>query len=87
MKNRRERRVFTPADQLLASNDPTFPSVTPHGLRHTAVSLAIANGARVHVVQKIADHAKPSTTMDIYRHLFDHEMVDAMNAVEDSLGL
>lgn len=45
------------------------------------------DGADSYPEEGAADHAKPSTTMDVYRHLFDQKMVDAMGAAEASLGL
>lgn len=42
----------------------------PHDLRHTAVSLAIASGASVKVVQAIAGHKDASMTLNVYAHLF-----------------
>lgn len=41
--------------------------LTPHSLRHTAISLAIAGGASLAQAQAMARHSKPSTTM-IYFH-------------------
>jgi len=41
--------------------------LTPHSLRHTAISLAIAGGASLAQAQAMARHSKPSTTM-VYFH-------------------
>jgi len=41
--------------------------ITPHSLRHTAISLSIANGASLIQAQAMARHADPKTTM-IYVH-------------------
>lgn len=43
--------------------------LTPHSLRHTAVSLAIAGGASLAQAQAMARHTNPRTTM-IYFHNF-----------------
>ena len=56
--------------------------LTPHKLRHTAASLAIAAGADVYVVQRMLGHSSPSMTLDVYGHLFPDrldEVADAMN--------
>lgn len=50
--------------------------LTPHELRHTAASLAVAAGASVLAVQRMLGHDKPSTTLDIYSDLFDSELDD-----------
>jgi integrase len=44
--------------------------VTPHKLRHTAASLAIASGADVNVVQSMLGHKSATLTLDTYGHLF-----------------
>ncbi|MEU4184271.1 tyrosine-type recombinase/integrase [Streptomyces griseoluteus] len=45
-------------------------NVTPHKLRHTAASLAIASGADVNVVQTMLGHKSATLTLDTYGHLF-----------------
>ena len=42
--------------------------ITPHTLRHTAGSLALALGATVVTVQKLLGHRNATTTMNIYAH-------------------
>ena len=49
--------------------DKTFPRVTAHALRHTAVSLAIASGANPKVVQRMLGHASAAMTLDVYADL------------------
>jgi integrase/recombinase XerC/integrase/recombinase XerD len=44
--------------------------LTPHSLRHTAVSLAIAGGASLIQAQAMARHSNPRTTV-IYFHNFN----------------
>lgn len=57
--------------------------LTPHNLRDTAASLAVASGANVKAVQRMLGHASESMTLDAYSGLFDAELDDAaqrMNA-------
>ena len=54
--------------------DPTFPRITAHDLRHTAVSLAVSAGANVKVVQRMLGHASAAMTLDIYADLFDSDL-------------
>lgn len=57
--------------------------ITPHKLRHTAASLAIAAGADVKVVQLMLGHKDASMTLNIYGHLFPDrldEVADALDA-------
>ena len=58
-------------------SDESFPSITPHDLRHTAASLAVSAGANVKAVQRMLGHAKASMTLDVYADLFDADLFDA----------
>jgi integrase len=71
------RRVFEPAAQVAG-----LDGLTPHGLRHTAASLAVAAGANVKAVQRMLGHASAVMTLDVYAGLFD----DDLDAVADRLG-
>jgi site-specific recombinase XerD len=42
-----------------------------HSLRHSFASLLIANGLNVVFVSRHLGHAKPTTTLAVYAHLFD----------------
>jgi integrase len=60
--------------------------VTPHELRHTAASLAIASGANVKVVQQMLGHKSATLTLDLYGHLFGDQLdvvADAMDAARE----
>jgi integrase len=67
-------RVFEPAVQKCQAADDTFPTITPHDLRHTAASLAVSAGANVKAVQRMLGHAKASMTLDVYADLFDEDL-------------
>jgi integrase len=58
-------------------------SVTPHTLRHTAGSLALASGASVVTVQKLLGHQSPITTMNVYAHQLPDDF-DNLAAAMDS---
>jgi integrase len=62
--------------------DPTFPTVTPHDLRHAAASLAISAGANPKAVQRMLGHASAAMTLDTYADLFE----DDLDAVSDRLN-
>ncbi|MGW5920747.1 tyrosine-type recombinase/integrase [Nocardia fluminea] len=62
---------------------PEFPRVTPHDLRHTAVSLAISAGANVKAVQTMVGHKSAALTLDTYADLFPDDLeavAEALNA-------
>jgi integrase len=67
-------RVFAPAVKKCQKFDESFPTITPHDLRHTAASLAISAGANVKAVQRMLGHAKASMTLDVYADLFDTDL-------------
>jgi Phage integrase family len=48
--------------------------LTPHELRHTAASLAVASGASVKAVQRMLGHASAAMTLDVYAGLFEDDL-------------
>ena len=71
------RRTFGPAAIAIGE-----PRLTPHGLRHTAASLAIAAGGNVKVVQQMLGHATASMTLDLYGHLFPDQLDDVADRLD-----
>ena len=71
------RRIFGPASIAIGE-----PDLTPHGLRHTAASLAIAAGGNVKVVQQMLRHATASMTLDLYGHLFSDQLDDVADRLD-----
>lgn len=65
---------FVKAVRLAQRDDPTFPALTPHAMRHTAASLAISAGANVKAVQRMLGHASATQTLDVYADLFDDDL-------------
>lgn len=49
-------------------------ALTPHGLRHTAASLAIQAGASVLSVCRMLGHSSPVVTLKVYAQLFDDDL-------------
>lgn len=73
---------FAAAANRVRTNDTSFPEkLTPHDLRHTAASLAIASGASVLLIQRMLGHASAAMTPDTYADMFDTDL----DAVGDSL--
>ncbi|WP_410642654.1 tyrosine-type recombinase/integrase [Amycolatopsis sp. lyj-346] len=58
------------------------PGLTPHKLRHTAASLAIAAGADVKVVQLMLGHADAAMTLNIYGHLWPDRLDEVADVVD-----
>jgi integrase len=79
------RSVFIPAVEATG-----LTGLTPHGLRHTAASLAITSGADVKVVEQMLGHASATMTLDLYGHLYGDrldEVADRMDALRTARGL
>jgi integrase len=82
-----QARAFQPAVAKCQVTDATFPTITPHGLRHTAVSLAVSAHANVKAIQRMVGHAKASMTLDVYADLFDEDLdgvADLLDAASKS---
>jgi integrase len=62
--------------------DPEFPRVTAHALRHTAASLAISAGANPKVVARMLGHASAAMTLDVYADLFESDL----DSVAENVG-
>lgn len=56
--------------------------ITPHKLRHTAASLAIAAGADVKVVQLMLGHKSAAMTLDVYGHLWPDRLDEVAGALD-----
>jgi len=62
-----------------------LPTITLHGLRHTAASLLISNGLNVRTVSSILGHSQASTTLNIYSHTFQSSLREAANMIDACL--
>jgi integrase len=56
--------------------------LTPHKLRHTAASLAIAAGADVKVVQTMLGHKSAAMTLDVYGHLWPDRLDEEADVLD-----
>ena len=68
-----------------ASAAAGLTGITPHTLRHTAGSLALASGASVVTVQRLLGHRSPITTMNVYAHQLPDDF-DNPAAAMDAAG-
>lgn len=81
---RPDARTFF-GDSAPEPGDVDFPRLSPHDLRHTAVSIAIRRGADVKAVQAVAGHASAKITLDTYAGLFDEARDKLSNVLQDAL--
>jgi integrase len=80
--NNFRHRVFDPTLEALRAQNPSFPIVTLHDLRHTAASLAVSAGANVKAVQRMLGHASAAMTLDVYADLFDEDLSSVSDALD-----
>jgi hypothetical protein len=76
--------VNGPKSWSLAPARAGLARLTPHELRHTAASLAVAAGANVKAVQRMLGHGSAAMTLDVYAGLFDDDLdglADRLDAV------
>jgi hypothetical protein len=74
-------RVFDPAAERAG-----LVGVTPHELRHTAASLAVAAGANVKVVQQMLGHPSAAMTLDVYAGLFGDDLDALADRLDDAFA-
>ncbi len=60
-----------------------LPMIRFHDLRHTAASIMLNNNIPVITVSKRLGHAKPSTTLDIYGHLYPESQEEAARIMDE----
>ena len=73
-------------------SDPAAKAVgqaglTPHELRHSCASLAIAAGANVKVLQTLLGHKTATLTLDRYAHLFPDDLGRIADAFDEAAGI
>ena len=57
------------------------PALKFHALRHTYASLCVAAGITPLEIARFMGHAKVTTTLSVYAHLFEDDHTDAMAAL------
>jgi integrase len=62
-----------------------YPGITPHKLRHTFATNMLRAGVSIKHVQVLMGHSSIKTTGDIYAHVIEDDLRDAVNTYGDSL--
>jgi integrase len=70
-------------DYLKVLKKAGLPRIRFHDLRHTAASLMLNNGIPLIAVSNTLGHSKPSTTLDIYGHLYQETQADIARAMDE----
>jgi integrase len=76
------RGVWVPACKTAGMPD----GLLIHDLRDTAASLAISAGASIKAVQRMLGHASAAMTLDTYGSLFDEDLEDLADRMEQRYG-
>lgn len=66
--------------------DKAGQPATPHELRHTWATLAIASGADVKTVMELGGYASPDILLDVYAHTIEENKRKAARAIGETLG-
>ena len=61
------------------------PVISPHKLRHTAATLALAETGDLHGVQKMLGHSQVNLTANLYGHATAETLRSVSNAIEKAL--
>lgn len=80
------KAVFRPAVARAnrpGDDGPTLPpGLTFHALRHTYASVCVAAGIPPLHLSRFMGHARVTTTLAVYTHLFDDDHAETMAALE-----
>src|SRR5215203_1493648 len=60
--------------------------LTPHDLRHTAASLAIASGASVKHIQRMLGRKDAAMTLNVYASLFEDDLDDVSDRLDAAIS-
>lgn len=87
-KNNRPTQLFIVQECMdltiahIQKTKPDFERFSLHCLRHTFATRAIENGMQPKSLQRILGHGSLHMTMDLYCHVTEDTLVDAMNLME-----
>ena len=90
-KNNRPTQQFIVEEGILAcvkriqKEYPEFEKFAPHCFRHTFATRAIENGMQPKILQKVLGHGSLQMTMDLYCHVTDDTIFDAMKLMEKAM--
>lgn len=66
----------------IQKTNPEYEVFSPHSFRHTFATRAIENGMQPKTLQKILGHGSLQMTMDLYCHVTEDTLFDAMKLME-----
>ncbi len=63
-----------------------LPHLSPHGMRHTHATLLAQKTKQIELVSRRLGHARPSITLDIYRHVAEWELEEVALPLSELLN-
>lgn len=78
----KERKVIS---EMNKADFVEFGHIYMHCFRHTYATRCIENGMKPKTLQKLLGHSQISTTMDLYVHVTDEEMIKEVNLAVPSI--
>lgn len=90
-KNNRPTQQFIVAECIdvairrIRKDYPEFEGFSPHCFRHTFATRAIERGMQPKILQKLLGHGSLQTTMDLYCHVTDDTLYDAMSLMDTAV--
>ncbi len=63
-----------------------LPHLSPHGMRHTHATLLAQKTKQVELVSRRLGHARPSITLDLYRHVAEWELEEVALPLSELLN-
>lgn len=69
----------------IQQNDPTFPRIRFHDLRHTHATILLKAGIHPKIVQERLGHSSISVTLDTYSHVLPNLQAAVLQNVGDSI--
>ena len=73
-------------DFLRVLDQAGLPHIRFHDLRHTSASIQLNRGVPILVVSKRLGHANPSTTLNVYSHLYMESQDEADRVMDEILS-
>ena len=90
-KNNRPTQQFIVAECIdvairrIRKDYPEFEGFSPHCFRHTFATRAIERGLQPKILQKLLGHGSLQTTMDLYCHVTEDTLYDAMSLMDTAV--
>ena len=73
-------------ENIITNETDKIPEdVPPHGLRHSAAAIMIANNLDARTVAGILGHKNPTTTLNIYSYFFKNKGTEASDIMANVL--